>query len=224
MRQWSEAGKSLRDHKELYQDRFLILSAGWYSGVPPEAIDLSDAEWLERSLVIRREHECAHYWTRRVLHSMRNSIIDEIIADYCGVLKAVGTFRADWLLLFLGLERFPELRSDGRLRNYRGSPPLSDDAFRLLQRLVVRAATNLEAFHKVHQATLSGDSGTLLILLTLSQFTLEELAASNATERLGDELEHCSRAYLPDLATANPHPIGELYAKSSTNVRSAGRS
>ena len=104
-------------------------------------------EWLNASLVIRREHECAHYFTRRVLGSMRNSLLDELIADYVGVVAASGRYHAAWFLRFLGLEEFPAFRPDGRLQRYRGDPPLSDGAFAVLRSVAKRAAERLEAFH-----------------------------------------------------------------------------
>jgi hypothetical protein len=52
--------------KELYQDRFILLSRGPYSAVPAADLGLDDETWIAKSLAIRLEHECAHYFTRRV--------------------------------------------------------------------------------------------------------------------------------------------------------------
>ncbi len=157
--------------KELYQDRFILLSYGPYSGVPAEKLELDEEEWRRLSLIIRREHECTHYFTRRVFSSMRNHILDELIADYCGIHAALGAFRADWLLLFAGLENFPEYRAGGRLENYRGDPPLSDAAFVILQRVVRRAAENLQRLNHPPDAA---------FLEAVSRFTLEELASCSS--------------------------------------------
>lgn len=74
---------------------------------------------------------------------MRNNMRDELIADYQGIVAANGgRYRADWFLRFIGLEAFPEYRQGGRLQNYRGQPPLSDGAFKILQVLVKDAAEN----------------------------------------------------------------------------------
>lgn len=183
--------------KELYQDRFLILSDGYYSAVPPERIGLPENQWRNLSLTIRREHECAHYWTRRVLRSMRNYVIDEIIADYCGIVAAIGRFRAEWLLTFLGLDEYPVSRETGRLRNYRGSPPLSEEAFAVIEKLTLAAAANLERFHRKHYGILSGAYGALLVLLTLSRFTLEEIASEEAGSVLSAEVAS-QREMLPN--------------------------
>jgi hypothetical protein len=166
--------------KSEYQDRFLILSDGWYSGVAPELVGVPAHAWPSLSFVIRREHECAHYWTRRVLSSMKNRVLDEVLADYCGITAACGGFRADWFLTFYGLEHFPDYRAGGRLANYRGT--LSDAAFAVVTRLVHAAAQHLEIFSQMGE--MCGDRGGLLALLTLSRFTLEELAAPTAPRML----------------------------------------
>ena len=80
------------------------------------------------------------------LTSMRNNLLDELIADYRGIVASSGCYRADWFLRFLGLESFPHYREGGRLQNYRGQPTLSDGAFKILQALVKAAAENLQHF------------------------------------------------------------------------------
>lgn len=165
------------ERKEQYQDRFIILSDGPYSGVSAASMGLDEEEWRRLSLIIRREHECTHYFTRRVFSSMRNHLLDELIADYCGIHAALGTFRADWFLRFVGLENFPEYRAGARLENYRGEPPLSDEAFVVLQRLVHRAAGNLERFNRPPDAR---------FLAAVTRCTLEELASDDATRLLAE--------------------------------------
>ena len=142
---WSRELGRIMPHRELYQDRFVIVSDGPYSGTPAEELGLADAEWRARSLVIRVEHECAHYYTRRVLGSMRNSLLDELVADYCGIVAAAGRFVPDWLLRFMGVEARTVART-GRLENYRGTPPLGDDAFAVLAELVRRSVCSLARF------------------------------------------------------------------------------
>ena len=165
-----------RTPRELYQDRFILLSDGPYSAVPAAELGLAEAEWLEMSLIIRREHECAHYLTRRLFGSMRNNLLDELIADYAGLVAATGGFRADWFLRFVGLEEFPRYRPGGRLDLYRGKPPLSDGAFRVLQSLVKSAAENLERFR--------GPQEMALTIAALASLRLEDLASEGAEELL----------------------------------------
>lgn len=184
---WQAEFQRMIPQKHLYQDRFIVLSDGPYSGVPAEAFGLGDAEWRTMSLVIRREHECAHYFTRRVFQSMRNNILDELIADYCGIAAAAGRYRAGWFLRFLGLEDFPRYREGGRLQNYRGS--LSDAAFGVLQRLVEKAARNVEAFDSAGGPALRAPEVLPRLLIALSRFTLEELAAPDAPRALTGTLQ-----------------------------------
>lgn len=181
---WSSEFKRLIACKELYQDRFIILSTGGYSNIPASQLGLTETEWQQLSLKIRLEHECTHYCTRRFFGSMRNNLLDELIADYRGIVAAIGYYRADWFLHFLGLESFPNYREGGRLQNYRGEPPLSEGAFKILQALVIRVAKNLEDFDKqffINFRTLTEDA---TMLLTLSKLTLEELANVQVTLKL----------------------------------------
>lgn len=191
-----DTGEVLKN-KANYQDRFIILSSNYYSGVLPADVGLSEQEWRNLSIVIRREHECVHYFTRRVFSSMRNNLIDEVIADYRGIVAAQGYFRSDWMLRFFGLEEFPNYRTGGRLENYRGSPPLSSGAFRVLQVLVKQAAENLAAFDNQIAATHAQPGDFLRCVLLLSAFTLEELAADSAPESLrGDFIEQFGESIL----------------------------
>jgi hypothetical protein len=141
---------------------------------------LEEGEWQRLSLTIRLEHECTHYFTRRLFNSMRNNIFDELIADYRGIVAATGHYRADWFLHFLGLESFPNYREGGRLQNYRGKPSLSDGGFQILQALVKGAAENLQHFHAKNASKLTDINIQPLMLMTLTYLTLEELASIEA--------------------------------------------
>ena len=174
---WSAAFAALRGRKELYQDRFILLSGGAYSGVPAEAMGMQPAEWSRASITIRLEHECAHYFTRRVLGSMRNNLLDELMADYAGIVAAAGRYRADWFLRFCGLEEADGCRAGGRLWNYRGDPPLSDAAFSVLQRIVRAAAHALERYDAALPPAARTAEGRAGVLLALAALTLEEIAA-----------------------------------------------
>ena len=174
---WQVEFKQLIPQKDKYQDRFIILSPGGYSGVTASDMGMSELEWLPISLTIRLEHECTHYFTRRLLVSMRNNLMDELIADYRGIIAANnGNYRADWFLRFLGLEAYPEYRQGGRMENYRGEPPLSAGAFQVLHALVKDAAENLEQFHTHHIDKLSDVLSQGKFLIALTRLTLEELA------------------------------------------------
>jgi hypothetical protein len=182
---WSAEFSRIKRTPELYQDRFILLSTGPYSGVAAEDLGLDEESWRLISIVIRREHECAHYFTKRVFQSMQNNLLDELIADYAGLVCAIGRFRADWQFRFLGLESFPHYREGGRLQNYRGSPALSDGAFRVLLTLVHRAAHNLESFDGAARERVDGFVLSAA-LVALAGLTLEELASSAGPQRLTD--------------------------------------
>ena len=180
---WKRELRLLLPRKALYQDRFIIASTTPYSAVPADRLGLARGAWERMSLAIRVEHESMHYFTRRVFGSMKNRLLDEIIADYAGIVRAAGRFRADWALTFLGLESYPRYREGGRLEHYRGDPPLSDGAFRILHHLVKRAVDNLESWSATADDTTrpDGHMGTVVALMRL---TVEELAAGDAPDRL----------------------------------------
>lgn len=179
---WSEGFPAFAKKKSNFVDCFILLSHGPYSNVPASELGLKEQEWLDYSDIIRREHEVTHYFTRRAFSSMRNNIIDEILADYMGIVAANGSFRADWMLAFLGLSNFPEYRQGRRLENY--CRELSEPAFKVITSLVHAAVTNLEKFDQTHREALSKDGSTTQLLMALTRFTLEELAAGDAAARL----------------------------------------
>lgn len=174
---WAVEFKRLIPQKQLYQDQFILLSRGAYSNVKASLLGLDEQQWQEISLKIRLEHECTHYITRRWFGSMRNNILDELIADYRGIVSAIGHYRADWFLHFVGLESFPAYRSGGRLENYQGDPPLSAGAFQVLQQLVKTAAENLEKFEQKYLISVKSREEEMAILMALTTLRLEELAS-----------------------------------------------
>ncbi len=174
---WTLEFQRLIPKKELYQDRFILLSPGNYSHISADQLGLRESEWLELSLKIRLEHECTHYITRRWFGSMHNNLYDELIADYRGIVAALGYYRIDWLLHFLGLESFPEYRSGGRLENYKGDPPLSEGALKILQRLLKAAAENLEQFEQQYIKYPRTLVQEIALLFALTKLRLEELAS-----------------------------------------------
>ena len=186
---WLNEFKSLIPQTSLYKDRFIILSDGPYSNVQGKCIDLSDDIWKLHSLTIRLEHECTHYFTRRVFNSMRNNLLDELIADYMGIVGAIGYYRADWFLRFVGLEAYPNYREDGRLSAYKGDPPLSHKAFVVLQGLVKAASENVEKFDRKYHTSKRGKSDQIATLIALTNLTLEELASDKAITLITDAVK-----------------------------------
>ena len=198
---WRRKLRELLAKKDLYRDRFVIASPAPYSAVPADCLGLDAGSWKRLSLTIRIEHESMHYFTRRVLGSMKNRLLDELIADYAGIVRATGRFRADWALRFLGLESYPDYRSGGRLEHYRGDPPLSDGAFRVLQSLVTRAVENLEAWSAAGDDATRPD-GHIRTVVAMTRLTVEDLAAADAVRRL----RAAARAVAPHVGRA-PRPV-----------------
>jgi hypothetical protein len=197
---WAEEFQRIQQRRDLYQDRFILLSDGPYSAVPAADLGLEDGPWREISLVIRRDHECSHYLTRRLLGSMQDNVLDELIADYTGIAAATGGFRADWFLRFIGLEDFPRYRAGGRLDIYRGRPPLSDGAFRVLQGVVKSAAENLERFDAALPAGARTVQGRGLMISALASLRLEDLAAPEGLDLLQEAVESTRRRLRISLA------------------------
>ncbi|MFM7364835.1 MAG: DUF7005 family protein [Cuspidothrix sp.] len=188
-RDWGSEFQRLTQHPELYRDRFILLSYGVYSHVTANKLGLEEQKWLELSFKIRLEHECTHYVTQRWFNSMRNNILDELIADYRGIVKAIGNYRSDWFLHFVGLEAFPSYRLGGRLENYRGQPELSPGAFKILQQLVKTAAENLEKFDQKIEHSQRTEIAETAIFIALTTFRLEELASQQGVELLETAVE-----------------------------------
>lgn len=94
--------------------RFLALSKKYYSNTPPEYVGLSPEEWREKSMIIRREHECTHYYTKKFYGSASNNLHDELIADFFGLYTAFGYYDAKLFQHFMGIDGTHE----GRLSLY----------------------------------------------------------------------------------------------------------
>ena len=84
--------------------RFLVLSKKFYSNTQPEYVSLSPEEWREKSMILRREHECTHYYTKRFYGSASNNLHDELIADFMGIYEALGYYKAKLFQHFMGIE------------------------------------------------------------------------------------------------------------------------
>ncbi len=122
--------------------RFLVLSKKYYSNTEPEYVGLSPEEWREKSMIIRREHECTHYYTKRFYGSASNNLHDELIADFMGIYAAFGYYEAKLFCHFMGIDGAKE----GRLSLYTAN--LSHDVRKEIAVLAYRCSEYLEAFSK----------------------------------------------------------------------------
>ncbi len=82
---------------------FIILSSKPYSNVPAEELGLEEDDWALKSMLIRRSHECTHYFTKKTYGISNNLLHDELMADFMGLYDAFGFYRAEWFLRFLGI-------------------------------------------------------------------------------------------------------------------------
>lgn len=183
---WMLEFEQMKKNKELYQDRFIILSSGPYSDISAHDLGLDSKMWQEQSIALRLEHECAHYFTRRVFSSMRKNLWDEIIADYMGITAARGSFSARWFLMFMGLENYPEYRPGGRFEKY-VPDSLSEGALETLRSMTVKAAEHLQDLDRRFgpgQSNLKDRSAMLLALCATGMSALSE----------PDYLEHFTQA------------------------------
>jgi hypothetical protein len=174
---WAAEFQRLIPRKALYQDRLILLSRGPYSATPAAAAGLSEGEWRGASLAIRREHELTHYFTYRVFGTMRTHVVDELVADFVGLVRGFGAYRPGLALRFLGLESHPTYRVGGRLEHYRGE--LSDEAFGAVQTLAVRAVRNLGALAETALPSVDDLEGLGRLTLQLVSLAIEELASDN---------------------------------------------
>jgi hypothetical protein len=189
---WAEEFARMVPRPELYQDRFIILSSGPYSAVPAADMGLADDAWRRRSLEIRRAHECTHYLTHRAFGRMRNNLLDELIADFAGLLQVDGRYDALLALRFLGLESYPRWREGGRLASYLGDPPLPPSSTAVLHTLVFRAVRHLA---DVCAARAPRAAEAQRWALALAGLTLEELASEDMATRLAASLDAVPAAH-----------------------------
>lgn len=122
------------------RQRFLVLSKKFYSNTPPEVVGLSPDEWREKSLILRREHECAHYYTKKFYASAANNLHDELIADFIGLYESLGKYEARIFKYFMGIDGSHE----GRLSLYTSG--LSEAVKNEIAGLAGKCADNLEAW------------------------------------------------------------------------------
>lgn len=184
---WMLEFEQLKRKKELYQDRFIILSSGPYSDIPAADLGLEPEVWREKSVSLRLEHECTHYFTRRVFSSMRKNIWDEILGDYMGIRAARGSYSAEWFLKFLGLERHPDYRPGGRFVKYLPGD-ISPEAFKVVQEMTWKAAWNLEALDHEFLGN-AGRPDPTGILLAFCSLCFSHLACPKHREYFQQELK-----------------------------------
>ncbi|MGN0630445.1 MAG: DUF7005 family protein [Ruminococcus sp.] len=135
--QLSQTGASFAFGKST---RFIILSSKPYSNIPACELGLDEADWANKSMIIRREHECTHYFTKLHYGISRNCLHDELMADFFGLYEAFGYYKAEYFLKFMGV--IPG--SGGRLKFY--TSELSPKLCRSIEETARSAADFLERY------------------------------------------------------------------------------
>ena len=54
-------------------------------------------------MLIRRAHECTHFFTMQTYGIAYNNLHDELMADFMGLYDAFGFYKSDWFLRFMGV-------------------------------------------------------------------------------------------------------------------------
>ena len=122
--------------------RFIILSAKPYSNVSAKTLGLTDDDWQEKSMTIRLEHECTHYYTKRFFGCSQNHLHDELIADFFGLYAAFGEYKAEFFEYFMGVKG-----TEGtRLACY--IPDSSPELLEVLKKTASAAASFFEKWSK----------------------------------------------------------------------------
>ncbi len=132
--------------------RFIILSAKPYSNVPASELGIPEEGWAEQSMLLRREHECTHYYTKQTFGIANNILHDEIMADFIGLTETFGFYKAEWFLRFMGIIE----GSGGRLITY--TEKLSEKVRAAVSKLLILSSENLEAWSRTEEFTaMTGD-------------------------------------------------------------------
>lgn len=125
--------------------RFIILSAKPYSNVTAKTLGLSEDDWQAKSMTIRMEHECTHYYTKRFFGCSQNHLHDELIADFFGLYAAFGEYKAEFFEYFMGVKG-----TEGtRLACY--IPDCSPELFEVLKKTASACAHWLENWSKTDE-------------------------------------------------------------------------
>lgn len=186
---WHDEFRRLVPRKDEYQDRLVILSAGPYSDISAEYTGFDSQTWLDLSVAIRREHEFTHYFIYRLCGALRTSVVDELVADFAGLVRALGQYRTDLARRFLGLEGFPRYRAGGRLEYYQRHAPLSPEAFRVLMMQAWLATSQLALVAARWGGPLRRDRTLASVVYALASLSLEDLAAEDLPRRIEHAVE-----------------------------------
>lgn len=178
-----EFSKNVLPNPFLFKDKIVILSTKPYSNVPANSLGLSEDVWKNYSYSIRLEHECTHLYTLKKYGFASNNLHDELIADYIGISKTIGSYNKKWMLTFMGLEDYPKYRKGARLENYLGNSDLSFDNFEKLTEIIKNAIENIAHFD-AQFGKIKSDSDHKYRIDALCETDVLDIASENGTDLL----------------------------------------
>lgn len=188
-----EFSKNVLPNPDLYKDKLIVLSTKPYSNVPAGRLGLTDEEWAAYSLSIRLEHECTHLYTLNRYGCASNNLHDELIADYIGISKTIGTYNKEWMLAFMGLENYPAYREGARLENYLSNANLTADDFRQVTSVIKRAVESIARFDAA-LGTIQSAHDQLCRMDALCTTGLADMAATDGSAVLLQKYEELIEA------------------------------
>lgn len=181
---WAEEfRKNILPFPYLYKDRLIVLSKKYYSNVSPNELKLTREYWSSTSLKIRLNHECTHLYTLNKYGCASNNLHDELIADYIGMLKAVGGYNKHWMLRFMGLEDYPNYRKGARLENYIQGIEINSYSFSLFTSVIKNSIENIAIFDSVTGSPTSNEDIKHRIQ-ALCEVDLLDMASKNGYNQL----------------------------------------
>jgi hypothetical protein len=181
---WSEEfSKNVLPNSTLFKDKIVILSTKPYSNVAASCLGLSEDMWKAYSYSIRLEHECTHLYTLKKYGSATNNLHDELVADYIGIIKTIGNYNKEWMLTFMGLEKYPTYRKGARLENYLGNTGLSDENFEKLTFIIKNAIDNIASFDE-QLGKINSDKDQICRMDALCKNSVLDIASENGANLL----------------------------------------
>ena len=177
---WGSAmQRLLNEDKTNFYDKIVLMHTSPYGNVPASNVGLSELDWIEKSSLLRIEHEMTHYATNRMLGSFRLNIHDELLADFMGFTSSLGFFSADLFFLAMGIDGdcIPE---NCRFRNY--CQALDEDEIQEILLLSRGSAFNLE---KISNALPDGFPRSE-VMLALGMYGIKEMGEDSFFEHFFD--------------------------------------
>lgn len=181
---WNEEfSKNVLSNPTLFKDKIITLSTKPYSNVAANILGLSEDVWKSYSYSIRLEHECTHLYTLKKYGFATNNLHDELIADYIGISKTIGSYKKEWMLTFMGLEDYPKYRKEARLENYLGNSDLSFNSFEELTTIIKNTIENI-AYFDSQLGKIESDKDQICRIDALCETSVLEIASENGANLL----------------------------------------